>query len=107
MFDEILTGMPKGNHKTAVQLRRLRDLFDTDEDTDDDQGNLDMKMQGIMRGLLFSQRDWGVQKLWACPGITQFLLHDWDAISVEQKLMMGCFPHGRPSDDYLEQYRHL
>ena len=107
LFNEILTGMPKGNHKTAAQLRRLRDLFDSGEDTDDNQGDLDMNMQGRMRGLLFSQRDWGVQKLWACPGITQFLLHDWDAISVEQKLMMGCFPRGRPSDDYLEQYRHL
>ena len=106
MYRSIIEGLPLGNHKTAAQLKRLREIFDNNEDDEGEEahGELGYEMHTRMRGYTFYSGDWGMEKLWACPGVTQFLLCDWDAISAEQKHLTTYFPRGRPSSEYLQLY---
>ena len=78
-----------GDHLTAARFRRLREILDAGDDDPNDpddpigfEDELDMKMQSSA-GSGFPQ-DWGAERLWAYPGMTQFMLKEWDAIRAEK-----------------------
>ena len=103
IFLAITRALPRGgNHLTAAQFRRIREIFDDGEDDGEGHEELDMNMQSFMRGLLFSHQDWGAERLWACPGMTQFMLKEWDAIRAEKKILLEHFPRGRPTSEYVK-----
>ena len=87
-----------GDATTALLMARLRALFAAGADGD---GNVEMQIHTLGRGLIFHADDGFFDRLWAAPGMASHLLFDdWllDEIEREERRW---FPLGVPSEDAL------
>ncbi|KAH8071940.1 hypothetical protein JL721_3843 [Aureococcus anophagefferens] len=88
-----------GDATTALLMARLRALFDAGADGD---GNVEMQIHTLGRGLIFHADDGFFDRLWAAPGMASHLLFDdWLLDEIERKERRW-FPLGVPSEDALE-----
>ncbi|KAH8055775.1 hypothetical protein JL722_8126 [Aureococcus anophagefferens] len=87
-----------GDATTALLMARLRALFDAGADGD---GNVEMQIHTLGRGLIFHADDGFFDRLWAAPGMASHLLFDdWLLDEIERKERRW-FPLGVPSEEAL------
>ena len=90
-----------GDADLAVLLARLVHLWEHQED-DDGMEEAEMKLHTIGRGYIFAQLDGLSKRLWACPGMPEFLLAGEDLLSPIERRKAEFFPLGMPSYEAAE-----